>query len=123
MDGRTHFTSNVFMAANLEVWGNSLTHGNSVTDSDIRLKKDLKRIEGALDKVSSLSGYTFTRIRDGTRSTGLVAQEVENILPEAVSYEGAFLGLSYGNMVGLLVEAIKDLRSEIQDMKKKLYPI
>lgn len=119
-DGRASFTSNVYMGANLEVYGNTLTHGNSVTDSDLRLKKDLVRIENALDKVSQISGYTFTRIRDDTRSTGLVAQEVASVLPEAVTTDGDYLGITYGNMVGLLVEAIKELRNEVNDLKQRL---
>jgi hypothetical protein len=120
VDGRSHFTSNVYMGANLEVWGNSLTHGNSVTDSDQRIKKDLVRIDHALDKVEALTGYTFTRTTDEQRSTGLIAQDVEKVLPEAVSHDGPFLGLMYGNMVGLLVEAIKELRGEIRNLSKRI---
>jgi hypothetical protein len=119
-DGRGHFTSNVFISANLEVYGNTVTHGNSVTDSDLRLKKDLTRIEGALDKVCHLTGYTFTRIRDDERSTGLIAQDVEAVLPEAVAKEGEYLGLAYGNLAGLLVEAIKELRNEVRELKQKV---
>lgn len=120
VDGRSHFTSNVYIAANLEVYGNTVTHGNSVTDSDMNLKKDLVRIEGALDKVSGLTGYTFTRIRDDVRSVGLIAQDVEKVLPEAVYYDGDHLGLAYGNMVGLLVEAIKELREEVKELRAKI---
>lgn len=120
LDGRSLFTSNVYMATNLEVWGNTLTHGNSVTDSDIRLKSDLKRIDSALDKVCNLTGYTFTLLRDHTRSTGLIAQEVVQVLPEAVSSNNEYLGVSYGNLVGLLVEAIKELRQEVHDVKKQI---
>jgi hypothetical protein len=121
-DGGSTFTSNVFMAANLEVYGNTVTHGNTVTDSDLRLKSDLTRIEGALDKVCSLTGYTFDVNQRGIRSTGLIAQEVEKILPEAVHHhmESGYLGVAYGNMMGLIVEAIKDLRAELNDLKQKV---
>jgi hypothetical protein len=110
------------MAANLEVYGNTVTHGNTVTDSDLRLKSDLKRSEGALDKVCCLTGYTFDVNERGIRSTGLIAQDVENVLPEAVHYhtESGYLGVAYGNMMGLIVEAIKDLRAELNDLKQKV---
>lgn len=121
-DGHSTFTSNVYMAANLEVFGNTVTHGNSVTDSDRRLKSDLMRIENALDKVCNMTGYTFQLHGSGVRSTGLIAQEVEHVLPEAVHYntDSGYMGVAYGNMMGLIVEAIKDLRVELNDLKQKV---
>lgn len=119
-DGRCFMTSNVRMSANLEVYGNTITHGNTVTDSDIRLKNDLNRIESALDKVCSLTGYTFTIGESETKSTGLIAQDVQHVLPEAVHVNGGYLGVAYGNMMGLIVEAIKELRQEVQEIKQKL---
>lgn len=122
VNGRCFVTSNVFMGANLEVYGNTITHGNSVTDSDQRLKSDLVRIESALDKVCTLTGYTFKMNGSSGRSTGLLAQDVEKVLPEVVhrNTQSEYLGVAYGNMMGLIVEAIKDLRSEILEIKQKL---
>lgn len=117
-DGRGQFTSNVYMGANLEVQGNSVTHGDAITDSDLRLKTDLIKIDDAIQKVTSLTGYTFTRIADNKRATGLIAQDVLQVLPEAVAQEGEHLGIAYGNMMGLIVEAIKDLQKEIIKIKK-----
>lgn len=119
-NGRCTITHNVYIGANLEVYGNTVTHGNSVTDSDIRLKSDLVRIESALDKVCALTGYTFQLNALQTRSTGLVAQDVQQVLPEAVHHndQSGYLGVAYGNMIGLIVEAIKELRAEINEMKK-----
>jgi hypothetical protein len=118
-DGYSVFASNVYMAANLEVQGKVSAHSDMITDSDIRLKANLHRIEGALDKVCALTGYTFTRTSDGVRSTGLVAQDVQQVLPEAVQVQGEYLGLAYGNMMGLLVEAVKELRADFEAFKKK----
>jgi hypothetical protein len=123
------FNEYVYMAQNLEVQGNSITHGDATTDSDIRLKTDLLRIDGALEKVCQLTGYTFTKLQSiaepiyGRRSTGLIAQEVQKILPEAVverDDSDKTLGVAYGNMMGLIVEAIKELREEVQQLKTKL---
>lgn len=101
--------------------GNFVATGNVTAYSDKRLKKDLVRIEGALDKIEKLTGYTYTRIDTGERQTGLIAQDVQAVLPEAVSVMDnpeSTLGVSYGNMMGLVVEALKELRAEIEELKR-----
>lgn len=101
--------------------GNFVAVGNVTAYSDKRLKKDLVRIEGALDKIEKLTGYTYTRIDTGERQTGLIAQDVQAVLPEAVSVMDnpeSTLGVSYGNMMGLVVEALKELRAEIAELKR-----
>jgi hypothetical protein len=106
----------------MDMAGN-LTMANNVTAySDIRLKEDLEPITNAIEKVLSLTGYTYTRIDSGQRQTGLVAQEVQKVLPEAVMDDGEHLSLAYGNMVGLLVEAIKAQQAQIDDLTAKLRP-
>ena len=76
--------------------------------SDRRLKTEIKPIESALEKVKKLSGYTY--IKDGRRSTGVIAQELLEVLPEAVhGSEENFYSVAYGNIIGLLIEAIKEL--------------
>jgi hypothetical protein len=97
--------------------GNFTSSGNITAYSDIRLKKDLLQITNALDKVQQLTGYTYTRIDSGERQTGLVAQDVQKVLPEAI-LEGEHLSVAYGNLVGLLVEAIKELRAEVAALKE-----
>ena len=96
--------------------GDFTASGNVTAFSDIRLKRDLHVIPHALDKVSRLTGYTYTRVDTGERQTGLVAQDVQRVLPEAV-LEGEYLSLAYGNLAGLLVEAIKELRAEVNTIK------
>ena len=96
----------------LEVTGDILASGDIVAFSDRRLKSNIERIEGALDKVCALGGYTFTM--NDKPSTGLIAQEVLEVLPEAVhGSEETQYSLAYGNMIGLLVEAVKELRALI----------
>ena len=98
---------------------NILAAGNITAYSDIRLKTDLKIIPNALFKVKQLTGYTYIRTDSGVRQTGLVAQDVQKVLPEAVS-EGEYLSLAYGNMVGLLVEAIKEQQTIIDSQESRI---
>lgn len=97
--------------------GNFTATGNVTAYSDMRLKSDLAAIPDALDKVQALTGYTYTRKDTGARQTGLIAQDVQRVLPEAVMDDGEHLSLAYGNLVGLLVQAIKELRAEVQALK------
>jgi hypothetical protein len=100
--------------------GNFTAVGDVAAYSDSRLKYNVNKIEKALDKVSKLNGVTFYKYTDpANRSTGLIAQEVQEVLPEAVRVdEDGFLTVSYGNLVGLLVEAIKELSGAIKNDNK-----
>lgn len=101
--------------------------GFSTTVSDKRLKYDIEKIDGALDKVSQLSGYTFSYNKNGKRSAGVIAQEVEKVLPSAVENkslaihtgeEGVeYKTVQYDQLHGLLIEAIKELKAEIEELK------
>ncbi len=99
--------------------GNFTATGNIVAYSDIRLKTDITKITDALSKVSRLNGYTYTRKDTGARQTGVVAQELQEVLPEAVIDNGEHLAVAYGNRVGLLIGAIKELKSEVDQLKGK----
>jgi hypothetical protein len=123
-DNNPHtFLGTVQISGNLHATGNVRSQHSS---SDSRLKTDLQKIEGALDKVNELTGYTFEYInKPGSRATGLVAQDVEKVLPEVV-YEYIeddgedYKALRYENMMGLLVEAIKELKQDVDDLKNKI---
>ncbi len=108
----------------LHVDGNVIAY--STTISDERLKEDIKPIEGALDKVGQLSGYTFTYKADGKQSAGVIAQEVEAVLPSAVTEstlplktddDVEYKTVQYDQLHGLLIEAIKELKAEIEELK------
>lgn len=104
--------------SNLHVNGSMYTTDDITAFSDKRGKENIERIENALDKISKLCGYTYNLKSSGKRSTGLIAQEVLEVLPEAVAgSEETNYALSYGNMMGLVVEAIKDLKREIEEIK------
>jgi hypothetical protein len=83
--------------------------------SDARVKTHLQRIPDALSKVNALSGYTYNRLDGGDRRfAGLIAQEVIMQLPEVVHTNiDGMLSVSYGNMISLLIEAIKELDKKI----------
>jgi hypothetical protein len=99
-------------AYSLDVVGDIYASGNITELSDIRKKKNLQIIETPIEKVKKLNGYTYEM--DDKKYTGLVAQEVLEVLPEAVvGDEEKGYGLAYGNIVGLLVEAIKNLNRRI----------
>lgn len=89
--------------------------------SDRSLKENIERIDNALDKVQSLSGYTFNYKGKEDRMTGVMADEVESVLPEVVyKFDGDLKAVRYANMMGLIIEAIKELKSEVDDIKEKL---
>ena len=86
-----------------------VTAPNFVSSSDARLKSEVETIADALALVSALRGVRFTM--DGNRQIGLVAQEVEAVLPEVVraDVDTGQLSVAYGNIIGLLIEAVKEL--------------
>ena len=121
--------------------GNIVASGDVTASSDIRVKENLTVIPNALEKVCQLSGYTFDRTdpldhsitykhNPNNRYLGLVAQEVLKVLPEAVrggpsDREGSdddHYSVAYGNVVALLVEAIKTLSKEVEELKGASLP-
>jgi len=108
--------------------------GDINSTSDIRYKKNIETIDSALEKVQALRGVTFDWDNDAfvhnkdekkpdftERATGVIAQDVEKVLPEAVrENEDGFKNVAYGNMVGLLIEAIKEQQQQINELREKL---
>ena len=93
----------------------------STTVSDERLKENIQVVDNALDKVSQLKGVTFDWKKDGEHSAGLIAQDVEKVLPSAVKEKGLpfkadddqeYKTVEYSQITSLLVEAIKELKEE-----------
>jgi hypothetical protein len=96
----------------LDVNGDIYATGNITAYSDKRAKSDIQKIENALDKIDQLNGYTFTM--NDKRYTGVIAQEVLPVLPEAVTgSQETNYAVAYGNMMGLIIEAIKELKEKI----------
>jgi len=107
----------------LDVNGTIRATGDVIAYSDARVKDNVETIENALDKVTKLRGVSYTRndVEDKTTKIGVIAQEVLEVLPEVVQQddEGKY-SVAYGNMVGLLIEAIKELKAEVDELKSRL---
>lgn len=91
--------------------------------SDRRVKSNLEKITGALDKVAAINGYTFTRTDSDSneRHAGVVAQEVQEVLPEVVSTDGTgHLSVAYGNITALLIEALKEEKNKREALEARI---
>ena len=89
--------------------------GDITAFSDAALKSDIQTITDALQRVAKMRGVFFNK--DGRRGTGVVAQDVQNAIPEAVHDSGEYLSVAYGNLVGVLIEAVKELATEVKALK------
>jgi hypothetical protein len=116
-------SNNGATSANLTFDGTNLVCGGFVeSTSDEKLKTNIKTIENGLEKVLQLRGVEYDRIDIDSHQIGVIAQEVEQIVPEVVSTnsETGTKSVAYGNLVGVLIEAIKDLKVEISELKQKV---
>ena len=90
--------------------------------SDRRAKENILTVDNALDKVSELRGVYYNKkdSDEKKREVGVIAQEVKEVLPEVVTYdkENDQYGVDYGKINGLLIEAIKDLKKEVEELKQ-----
>ena len=108
--------------AYLDSSGNFVADGNVGAYSDVSLKEDIHQIENALEKVNNLRGVHFTRSATQEKEIGVVANEVEKIIPELVADHqdeelGSIKVMKYANTVGLLIEAVKELSNQVEDLK------
>jgi uncharacterized Zn ribbon protein len=109
------------MTGNLVVQG-SITATLDVTAySDKRLKNNIEDIKDSLNKLLKLKGVSFDRISDNKKSIGVIAQDVKDVLPEVVSEDKeGYLSVSYGNIVALLIESVKELSNKVDNLEKQL---
>ena len=101
----------------------------STTISDRRLKSDITNISNALDKVGQINGVTFVRNQNGEKAAGIVAQEIMEVLPEAVKSQALplqtgeqdkeYYVVEYDAVTGLLVEAVKELKARVEALESK----
>ena len=111
----------------LHVDGNVIAY--STTISDRRLKSDITNISNALDKVGQINGVTFVRDHNGEKAAGVVAQEIIEVLPEAVKSqalplqtgdnESEYYVVEYDAVTGLLVEAVKELKARVEALESQ----
>lgn len=104
--------------------GDLTVSGNLTAYSDRRVKDEISTIQNALSKVTSMRGVNYRRIDNGERNIGVIAQEVQSIVPEVVHSVGdeddPTLTVSYGNFAGLFIEAIKELEARLTAVERKI---
>lgn len=116
-------TESLDVVGKIKVSDGIINGGDYLAQSDQRLKTDIEKVIDPFTLVQNISGYTFVLKKDvhKKRRIGLLAQEVLVDLPEAVDQddEGIY-SIAYGNIVGVLVEAVKDLNTRLLSMEEKL---
>jgi hypothetical protein len=113
----------------LTVMGNGWFSGDVYALTDTKVKTNIRQIDGALDKVSALSGYYYNFRTDEypqynmptAPQIGLLAQEVREVLPEVVrDNDQGIAGVSYSRLTAVLIEAVKELKAENDDLKARI---
>lgn len=113
-------SGNVKASGNAAITG-SVTGGSFLYSSDLRLKQNILPITGALNKVQNLNGVAFTWRKNGIKDIGIVAQDVEKVLPEIVKTDAnGMKSVEYGNLIAVLIEAVKEQQKQIEDLKQRL---
>jgi hypothetical protein len=119
-DGTNMLASALFTDTSLTVVGDVVAYGSP---SDVRLKENIKPIKSALDKVSKLQGVTFDwkksdSILDIKEDVGFIAQDVQKVMPELVrENKDGMLSMRHQGIAPILLEAIKELKAEIEELK------
>jgi len=107
----------------LDVIGD-INYTGTITDvSDERLKENIEVITDSIEKLKYIKGIYFNMIGSDKRELGVIAQNVQKVLPEAVSVineEKGYLGVSYTSLVPVLIEAIKELKEEYELLRKRV---
>jgi len=114
-DGMSAITA---LTVDMSEAGKATFNNDVVAFSDRKLKKDIKTLDGS--KVYDMRGVSFTRIDTNNPGAGVIAQEMQEVAPELVTETNDTLGVSYGNLTGYLIEAIKDLKAEVEELKKQV---
>ena len=124
-DGTTFTASNLSTGGNITATGTitatgAITSSAAVTAfSDRNLKEGISTIQNSLEKVNRMRGVHYTMINSGQKGIGVIAQEVREIFPEIVLDNNGILSVAYGNIVGVLIEAIKELTARLDILEKK----
>jgi hypothetical protein len=117
---------NIYLAwyntSTVNVGGAIVANGNITAFSDIRVKDNVETIPSALDKLDQIRGVTYTRtdLADKERRyAGVIAQEIEQVLPEAVFENEEYKSVDYNATIGLLIQAVKELTDKVKALEEK----
>lgn len=118
---RAYIPCQTNISGNLNVTGVVQATGDVIGMSDKRIKKDFAPVENGWNIVNKLNGYFYRLKKDNSKHIGLIAQEVEEIIPEAVYQEDktGYKGIAYGNLAGLYVELFKDIDKRLKALESK----
>ena len=115
------------VSGGVNVTGTLTATVNVTVSSDVRLKSNIKTIDSALDKVKAMRGVYFNKHgAEDKRSVGVIAQEMQEVMPEVVvtdDTEDKHLSVAYGNLVGVLIEAVKELSEEVSELRNNVQTI
>ena len=137
IDGTLDVGSNADITGTLDVGDNTEINGNltvtgfiqaggdliafqNLVPSDSRLKSDVTPLKDSLAKINQMQGVSYTFNPSGKKQVGLIAQEVNKIIPEVVSVQNDYYTLSYPNLVAVLIEAVKELSDKVEDLEYRL---
>jgi predicted acyltransferase (DUF342 family) len=110
----SNLTTMLLTTSGLDVTGDIVASGNVTAYSDFRKKDNIVTVDTPLEKIMKMRGVYYTRINENTRQLGVIAQEVEEVLPEVIHTDiSGFKSVAYGNIVALLIEAVKAQQSTI----------
>ena len=114
--GQLDVSGNFFLDGNINLTGNVYSR------SDIKIKNNILKLENSLSKIQNLNGYKYTRsdlLNISKIHIGLIAQEVEKEYPEIISEENNIKTINYTSMIAILLESIKELKKELNELKSK----
>jgi hypothetical protein len=106
----------------MDMSGNLTMAGNVTAYSDVRLKENVITVSNALGLVGKMRGVTYTRKDTGEDGVGVIAQEMLEVMPQVVQQgigDDDTLSVAYGNLVGVLIEAIKELEARVAELEGK----
>ena len=116
--GTTNATSKLTVSGNLLVTG-IITATDFNSASDIKLKENVQRIDNPIDKIIKIDGVRFDWKSDNKPSMGVIAQNIEEVLPELVSGDDSKT-VNYNGIIGLLIECVKAQQEQIDDLNERL---
>ena len=118
-DGTTLSAATIYSPSTITATG-AITSAAAVTAfSDRSLKRDIQTIEHAIDLVKRMRGVSYEMINTGALGIGVIAQEMQEVVPQVVLDNNGILSVAYGNLVGVLIEAVKEMAARIDELERK----
>ena len=120
-DGVHYFEKTSGYKGSWDASGNLTVTGTVTENSSIRYKENIETIKYGLDKVLRMRGVTYSKKDKGAKEIGLIAEELNEVIPDLVNKnpEGEPDSVSYGRITAVLIEAIKELKMEIEELKAR----